>query len=137
LINKLHTLLRDFIYDCEHEQKENKISAIETRVYERIWHGCRFLEKIRYLPRSMIETIRHSISLFIYEMVKQFFRRFLPYMINRYNIESYIDLVEEKIDVNIIRDFYLKYIHKFFLLIVLVFCFLIGLFNMIIYLIIQ
>lgn len=137
LINKLHTLLHDFIYDCEHEQKASKISVIETRVYERIWNACRFLERIRYIPSGVVNTVRHIIALFGYELVKQFFRRFLPYMITRYNLERYIELVDEKIDVNIIKDFYLRYIHKFLLLFVLVFCFLIGLFNMIIYLIIQ
>ena len=137
LINKVETLLRDYLRDCKINTEKSRVTRWENKVFKKAWNKCEYVEKIKYLPGFIKEKLHYICSLLAYEFAKQFLRDFVPYLMERYNIKQYINLADKKIDIDTIRDFYNKYIYKYSLYIVLTFFGLMGLLNMLIYLIIQ
>jgi len=95
------------------------------------------IDKAQILTQHMKDGLRHSLALIVFEAVKQFFRSFVPFLMERYEVEKYIDLVDEKLDLATIETYYRRYIYKYMLYFFLAVSALIGVANMLYYIIIQ
>ncbi len=137
LIKKMEKMLSDYIRDSKDESEDSRISKWEQEAFQKAWDKFEFLEKIKYLPRVFKEKIRYFLSVIVFEIVKQFLRTFIPYLMEKYEATKYIQLLDKKLDMEIIRDYFNRYVYKYMLIVSLSFFFLIGLGNMIIYLIIK
>ncbi|OQX71764.1 MAG: hypothetical protein B6D62_01475 [Candidatus Cloacimonas sp. 4484_275] len=137
LINKITSMLKDYLRDCDKTDEQTKISEWEMLAYEKAWEKFSGIESIKIMPAFLRNKIRQMMSVIIYEIVKQFFRSFVPYLIARYNIENYIDLLSKKLDVDTLFIFFNKYIFKYMFMISLASFFLIGIYNAVFYLIVH
>ncbi len=137
LIRKLSRLLSDYIRDTKDESDSSRISKWEQEAFRKAWKKCEFISNISLLPKAFKEKIRYFISVIVFEIVKQFFRSFVPYLMERYSVEKYVELLDKKLDMEIIRGYFNRYIFKYMLLITLAICLINGLWNMIIYFIIK
>ncbi len=137
LIKRLKKLLYEYLKDTVSESEETKIARWEQKAYRDTWDKLEFLDNIRFLPQNIREKIRHFISLIVFEIIKQFLRSFVPFLMKKYQVEKYIEILDNKLDMNLILEYFNKYIYKYMLIISLSLYFLIGLGNMIFYLIIR
>ncbi len=137
LIQKLSSILSDFLRDCRDEKDESMISKWELEVFKKTWDKLESIENIKFVPRAVKEKIHYFCSVLVYEIVKQFLRSFIPYLIENYKVSKYIDVLSQKLDMNIICGYFNKYVFKYMMLFSLAIHFLIGLGNMIVYLIIH
>jgi len=137
IIQKLYKLLHDFLNDCENLETDSRISKIEHDIYTKIWDRMKFLDEYRFLPHFVKRNIQNLVAQIVFELTRYFIRTFIPYLMERYNIESYIVLLERKGDISILKAYYNKYIYRYLLYFSLIFFFFTGIFNMIIYLIIR
>ena len=137
LINKLHSLLEDYLKDCKIYSDDSRISKWESNVYDKAWQKFDFFEKPRFIPASIKKIMHYYSSLFVMEFVRQFLRNFVPYLMDRYNINKYVDLVDKKLNVDMILDFFNKKIYKYLLMFFVGIALLIGIFNMIIFFIVN
>lgn len=137
LIKKLSSLLSDFLRDCRDEKDETIISKWELEIFKKTWDKLEGIENIKFVPRVVKEKIHYFCSILVYEIVKQFLRSFIPYLIENYKVSKYIDVLSQKLDMNIIYGYFNKYVFKYMMLVSLAIHFLIGLGNMIVFLIIH
>ncbi len=137
LIDKLYAILREYIADTKNEDKNTRISKWETKAFKAVYDKLKPISDFKFLPKKISENIRYFLSTIVYEIVKQFFRNFVPYLMNRYHIKKYVDLIDVKLDVETIEGYFNRYIYRYLMMIVLAFHFLIGFGNMIVYLIIK
>ena len=137
LINKLQALLDDYIAYTRDYSKNSKITEWEDKVYDKSWEKFEFFEKPRFIPSSIKTMMHYYASLFVFEFSRQFLRNFVPYLMEKYNVQKYVDLADKKLNVDLILDFYNKKIEKYVLYALLVINGTIGLFNMIIYFIVH
>ncbi len=137
LIKKLTSLLEDYIYDTRNMDQESRISKWELTVYRKVWNKMEFISEIKFLPSSWKEKIRYFCAFIIYEITKQFFRSFIPYLMDHFAVRKYVELLDQKLDVDIIKTFYVKYIFKYMMLLSLAIALFISIWNIIIYLIIK
>lgn len=137
IVKQLYLLLHNFLDDCENREFDSKISRIEQDVYRKIWDRLESLKEFRYVPRFIMGKVQNLFAQIAYELTHYFIRTFVPYLIERYNIENYIAMLENKADISILKGYYQRYIHRYLLYFSLTFFFFTGLFNMIIYLIIR
>ena len=72
-----------------------------------------------------------------YEMIKQFLRSFVPYLMEKYRVEKYIDLIEAKLDMKIIKGYYKRFIYRYMLFFFAGLGTFVGIINMIWYFIIH
>jgi len=137
LIKKLQSLLRNYLNDTKDSSDRSKITIWENRVFKSVWDELETIENIRFLPAFIKSNLRYSIALIAYELTRQFLRSFIPFLLEKYKAQRLIDIVEEKLNMQIIAEFYDKFVYKFSLIFFLVINFFIGLGNMIVYLLIN
>ena len=137
LIRKLDKMLLDYIRDSRDESQNSRVTKWEQDAFKKAWDKFEFLEKIKFLPRVLIEKIRYFLSVLVFEIVKQFLRTFIPYLMEKYEVKKYIQLLDKKLDMEIIRSYFNRYVYKYMLIVSLTFFSLIGLGNMVIYLIVK
>ncbi len=137
LIDKLEALLSEYLHDCHSEDPASRISKWEKEAYGKAWDKLALIDKAQILTQHMKDGLRHSLALIVFEAVKQFFRSFVPFLMERYEVEKYIDLVDEKLDLATIETYYRRYIYKYMLYFFLAVSALIGVANMLYYIIIQ
>ncbi len=132
LIEKISSELHKYLQSAfDLNDTKSKIYQWQEEAYKKSWDKFAFLEKYKYIPYFISSNLRHLFSQFTYEFVKQFFRSFVPFLIEKYRAESYIDLLSEKLDIDIIYEYYNKYIFKYMMIFVGGWFFLTGLLNMI------
>jgi len=79
LIQKLSSLLSDFLRDCRDEKDESMISKWELEVFKKTWDKLESIENIKFVPRaSKKKKFYYFCSVLVYEIVKQFLRSFIP-----------------------------------------------------------
>ena len=137
ITKQLYLLLHNFLNDFENADFESKIAQIEQDIYRKVWDKLESLKGIKYVPKFIMSQIQKLFAQIAYEMVHYFIRTFIPYLIEKYNIESYLATLDNKADISILKGYYQRYIHRYLLYFSLTFFFFTGLFNMIIYLIIR
>jgi len=137
LILWLETMIKDYLRDAASTDDETRIAEWEKRAFEKTWDKFENIEKIRVLPHSWKENIRYGISLFVFEITKQFLRSFVPFLMERYKIIKYVDLLDKALDLDVIKEYYNRYVYRIMLYILLGFNFLVGLGNAIIYILIE
>ncbi len=137
LMRKIHRLLHDYLEECESLDQNSRVAKWEQKAFKSAFEKYGWIDDIRWLPGVIKEKIHHFISTVAYEVVRQFLRKFVPFLIEKYKLESYIAIIDKKLDVEVIKEFFMKYIFKY-IMIVLAICYgLLGLFNGFLFLIIK
>lgn len=137
LINKLTKMLKNYIVDTQDESYDSRITKWEQETFHKAFAKLEFISNFKFLPSSLKLQIRHFLATIVYEVTKQFLRSFVPYLMERYNIKQYIELVDLKLDVKILEGYFNRYVFRYLTMFTLSVCFLIGLGNVIIYLIVK
>ncbi len=137
LISIIRGGYRDYLESCKSDSRDSMISKWENKAFRTAWNKLEMIEGIFFLPGVIKEKIRYFFAMIYYEIVKQFFRSFIPYLMEKYRVEKYVDLFEEQLDMKIIVGYYNRYIHRYLLIFFSAMCFLIGIINMIWFLIIH
>jgi hypothetical protein len=137
IADHLHSILNDFLRDCENIDVDSRISQIEKQIYHRVLDRIDSLGLGRKIPKWLAKQIRDLFAQIAFELTRYFVRTFIPYLLERYNVEQYIILLDQKADISILKGYYTRYFHRFLLYFSLSFFFLTGIFNMLIYLIIR
>ncbi len=137
LIKKIKKMVNDYIKDTKDDSDGSCITKWEHKVFHQTWDKITFMENISFIPKSIKNNFRHFIATVVFEVVKQFLRTFIPYLMEKYEVKKYIELLDKKLDVDIIKEYFNRYVYKYILMFVLAIHFLIGFGNMLIYLFVK
>ncbi len=119
------------------KDRSSKLWEWEQRIYDETYDKLDGVMRIKYVPTVVKSKIREIIALFIYEFARHFLRSFIPFLVKRYRLTRYIDLIEAKADVAQVMFYFDKYFHRYVTLFMLGLSGLIGLYNFLIYLLLQ
>lgn len=136
-VKKLHQLLEELLSDCHNYDYLSRISKLEKTVYNRVLEKMEMLDEIKYVPNFIADKVKQLVAQVCFELFRQFVRSFIPFLVEKYEVDSYIDLISQQINIYIVRDYYIKYIHRYLVYIVTVLFFLLGLFNMFVFLLVR
>jgi len=137
LISKLKDTLRNYLNDCKNDSKDSTVNVWENRVFSNVWEKLEPISEVNFLPKVIKENIRYIIALTAYEIAKQFFRTFIPFLLEKFKAHKLINIIEEKLNMKIIAEYYDKFVFKYMIIFFLIINLIIGFGNMILYLIIQ
>jgi hypothetical protein len=134
VLNKAYDLLNDYLDQAE-GNKEGYLKKWEDKVYGFIYEHMNWVNKAGILPEAFRIKIRNFSGNIAKGMASKLLRSFVPHLIEQYKIENKLDLVAAKIEVDVIIGYYNRYVHEYLNKFNLVFFGLIGIVNVITFLI--
>ncbi len=138
VMNKIRGTVKDYLDQVDDlDSHRGYIYNWERKVYNKIYNGLDKINSIKYLPQSAIQWIKNAVAFFIKDLCSQFLRTFIPYMYEYYQVSSKIDLLDKKIDLELVESYYNRYVHKYFMWFNLACFAIIGIYNQVLYLIIA
>lgn len=137
LADYIHSILNDFLRDCENIDIDSRISQIEQQIYHKVLDRIDSLKLSSRIPRWIAKNLRDLTAQIAFELTRHVVRTFIPYLLEKYDVEQYISILEQRADISILKGYYNRYFHRFLLYFSLSFFFMTGIFNMLIYLIIR
>jgi len=137
LISKLHRYFYEYIKDCKNVDNTTKIAQWEDKAFHAAYDKLQFISDFRWLPGFIKHPVHEFIANLCYQVVSQFFRKLVPWLMDKYELTNYIELLDKKLDVTIVREFLMKKLFKYIIIVLVIFYGLIGLFNGFIFLILK
>ena len=137
VFNFVRDTLNNYIEQTHNENsKQGYIAAWEKKVKDLAWRKTIFVLQWRFLPHSFREKIRDFQAGLAQKLASTFLRSMVPRLIERFRIEYYIDKFDVQFGIDVIYDFFKRYIYRPVWYVFLALNLLIGIFNMIWFLII-
>ncbi|MEA1973009.1 MAG: hypothetical protein U9N34_06925 [Candidatus Cloacimonadota bacterium] len=140
--NKYFNKISDYYYDYmknskKEDDKKTIIAEWEEKSYHFAWDKTEFVEAVPLITVNFKANIRHWMALLWYEFVKQFLRTFVPFILEKFKTEEHLMSLDKVTSPKVIQQYYNKYIHKFLLIFFLIISAIVGVFNMIFFVIVQ
>ena len=136
IFDKARDLLQNYLDQAE-SQKAGYLAKWEKAVFEAVWEKTQFVEGWKLVPKSIKEKIHMMISTAIRDVVRNILRKTIPRMIEQYRLEMQLDDYDDKFSIDFFQRYFTRYIYKPLLIVVLAVNILIGISNMVLYLIIA
>jgi len=138
LFNKVRAILHDYLDQVDKiADKYGYLSKWEQLVYDTVMEKADFVDDWKLLPRSWKQKIKTMLAQTAQKFARKIFRALIPKLIEQMQVEHRIDDLDEQFSSKIIRQYYNRYVHKYLLYVFIAVNFLIGITNMILYLIIA
>ncbi len=132
LFNRINKEVNDYQTAVKTEDDLSTIiSKWEHKAYSKGWKFFKKIDSIRFLPKLWRTNIRRFLSSFFFEIARQFLRKFVPFLAEKYKVKTYIYKAEMTVSKEAIIEFYDKYILKYSIYVFGGIALLIGFFNMI------
>lgn len=136
LFSKARDLLFDYLRQAENPSlKDGYLAKWEGKIHDFIWEKSDFVSEWRFIPEKLKLSIRKKISDGFASVASNILRKRVPRLVEQWRIEHRIDDLDFQFSMDFFRDNYNRYVHKYLLYAVLAINALIGINNMILYII--
>jgi len=137
LFEKAREILHDYIRQAENANlKDGYLAKWEEKVRSVLWEKTDFVDSWPLMPAKMKASIRKKIVDAFTGIVSKLLRKTVPRMLEQWRVEHRIDDYDFQFSIEFFRKYYNLYVHKYLLYLFLIVNFIIGVENMILYLII-
>jgi hypothetical protein len=137
LFGKARDLLHDYLRQAEDPSlKEGYIYKWEQKVREFLWEKTSFVDSWPLIPAKLKDNIRRKIVDAFTAIVSKLLRNTVPRFLEQWRIEHRIDDYDFQFSIEFFRKYYNLYVHKYLMYLFIAINFIIGVENMILYLII-
>ncbi len=135
----LFSYMRDFLHNYleqaeSHNHKDGYLTHWENKVHDFVWYKLKFLARAKYLPFSLGDKLRVFLSGLIKVLAKHFLRKVVPQLMEKFRLEFYIDKLDLRLSMDVAYYYYQRYIYRTLWYIFLALNILIGINNLIWYL---
>jgi hypothetical protein len=138
VFNKVRAILHDYLDQVDKEYDSfGYLSNWEKLVYDTVMGKAGFVDEWKFLPHSWREKLKQKFAEISSEIARKVLRKVLPSLIEQLQVEHRIDDFDEQISSKVIRQYYNQYVHKYLIYFFMAVNFLVGVTNMILYLIIA
>jgi hypothetical protein len=137
VFNKARFILHDYLRQAENPQhKDGYLAKWEQKVHDLLWEKTDFIDSWRFVPAKLKQAIRQKIVDAFTKMASKLLRKTVPRMAEQLRVEHRIEDFDFQFSIDFFRKYYNMYVHKYMIYIFLAINFIIGVENMILYLII-
>jgi len=138
VFNKVRAILHDYLEQADRiADQYGYLAKWEKLVFDTVMEKVQFMDGWVLLPTSWKEKIKKMLAQAAKDIARKILRHLIPKLIEQLRVERRIDDFDEQISAKIIRKYYNQYVHKYLVYFFLALNFLIGVSNMILYLIIA
>jgi len=136
IMSKINNYIDDYYLSVRDLSDNSRISVWEKKFYHKAWDKLCFIDNWTLIPEKIRQHLRHVLSLVFFELARQFLRSFVPYVIEKYSIRGYVKKISDFIDIDILLDYFNKYVYRWYLIFNLIVFSIIGFLNALFFLII-
>ncbi len=137
LFMKARDILHDYIRQAENPSiKDGYLAEWEEKVRDFLWDKTDFVDGWPLMTQKMKAGIRRKIVNAFTGIVSKLLRKTVPHFLEQWRVEHRIDDYDFQFSIDFFRKYYNKYVHKYLVYAFLAINFIIGVENMILYLII-
>jgi uncharacterized membrane protein YheB (UPF0754 family) len=137
VFNKVRAILHDFLDQADSICNNGYLAKWEQMVFDTVWEKVQFVDGWKLLPRIWKSKIRTFIAQIAKDISRKVLRQLIPKFIEQLQIEHRIDDFDEQFSSKVIRQYYNQYIHKYLIYFIMAVNLLIGISNMILFLILA
>ena len=138
LIEYLKQLIDDYFDMVKQDFRfYNQLTKYETRVYKEIYpYIVDFCDR-DWIPQILEDKINELISNGLWFAIRKFSRSILPSLLNDWQIYTKLDLLDLKLDIKKLEDLFNLHFYRYFRLFNICFFAIVGILNMILFLILA
>lgn len=137
LFDKVRDILQDYLEQAEDKlRRSGYIAKWERLIRDAVFDKCTFIDDWKLLPKKWKDKIRNFLADSVKDIASKILRRTIPHFIETWRIEHRIDDYDEQFNAEFLRFYWRKYVLKYLCYAFLVLNFLIGISNLIWFLII-
>nr|MDK2850710.1 hypothetical protein [Candidatus Cloacimonadota bacterium] len=137
LFEKVRFILHDYLRQAENPDiKDGYLAKWEDIVRSFLWGKTDFVDSWIIIPKKIKAGIRKKIVDGFSAIVSRFLRKMVPRLLEQWRVEHRIDDYDFQFSMDFFRKYYNRYVHKYLVYLFLIINFIIGVENMILYLII-
>lgn len=138
LFAKARDLLHGYLRQAEDAaNRSGYLGRWEKMIYDTVWEKTAFVDEWFFLPGSIKAKLHNAFSDMAKSIAAGILRKTVPHFIEEWRLEHRIDEFDEQFSIEFFFGYFRKYVYKPLLLTFLAINFLIGLSNMIIFLIVM
>ena len=138
LITYLHDKVNEYYQYVNQDYIEiNFLTNFENKMYDEIFSFIKKYLKREWIPEFIRSKVMEMISWLLWMGIRYLTRTFIPRYILEHKLHQKIDILDIKLDVNKLKKYYEEYIYKNYLYFNLVFFTVIGLINMVLFIILN
>ena len=134
LINFLHKSLNDYIdYSKRDYTQTNFLTEYENKLYNEVFPYIKDFIIKEWVPDFISSKICSVISDLTWMIIYKISRTIIPRLLKEFEVEKKIDILDAKLDVYRLRDYFDEYVYKYYLNFNLIFFAIVGVMNMIVF----
>lgn len=138
IFDKVRDILHDYLEQADDKFRRNGyLAKWERIVRDAIYDKTIFVDEWRFLPAKWKDKIRNMIADSGKDIISKILRKTVPHLIETWRIEHRIDDYDEQFNSEFLRKYWRKYVFKYIFIAFLIINFLIGISNLIWFLIIA
>ena len=137
LFEKAREILHDYLRQAENPGiKDGYLAKWEEKLRSFLWDKTDFVESWPLIPAKLKASIRRKVVEAFVGIASKLLRKTVPRILEQWRIEHRIDDYDFQFSMDFFRKYYNLYVHKYLVYAFVIINFIIGVENMILYLII-
>lgn len=138
LFNKARDILEDYLKQAENKGiKSGYLRKWEEQVWHAVWDQTGFIDEWILLPQGLKQKIHNAVASAVRDIASKVLRKMVPHFIEQWRIEHRIDEYDEQFSIDFFYKYFRQYVYKPLLLAFLAINLIIGILNMILFLILA
>ncbi|GAB1468503.1 hypothetical protein MASR2M64_12350 [Candidatus Cloacimonadota bacterium] len=138
LFNKARDILHDYLEQAANpEMRGGYLNKWLQQIHDFLWEKTEFVQDWRFLPGKLKEGIRNKIVDAFSTLAGNLLRKTVPKMVEQLRVEHRIDDYDFQFSIDFFYGYFRKYVYKPMLIAFMVLNLIIGIMNMILFLIIA
>ena len=134
LINLLHKTLNDYFDFAKRDYSHpNFLTEYENKLYEEVFPYIKDFISKEWMPAFISSKIESILSDLTWFLIYKLSRTIIPRLLKELEVEKKIDILDAKLDVYRLRDYFDEYFYKYYLYFNLAFFAVVGILNMIVF----
>ncbi len=136
LFNKVRDILHEYLEQANDlPNKEGYLAKLERMVFDEVWKKTTFVSGWKLMPRQWKKQIREYIAQAVQNVIRRILRKIIPDLVAKYRLEHRIDEFDELFNSEVIYSYFHRYVYRYIRYFIIGINLLIGVANMIWYLI--
>ncbi|MDD4310524.1 MAG: hypothetical protein PHO32_09105 [Candidatus Cloacimonetes bacterium] len=138
VFSKVRDILHDYLEQAANPmQRDGYLFKWLKQIRTILWDKTEFIQEWRFLPGKLKDTIRNKIVESFTNLAGNLLRKTVPRLIEQLRVERRIDDYDVQLSIDFFYGYFRRYVYKPLLLAFLVLNLIIGIMNMILFLIIA